>query len=428
VTRTVLIVSPQFPPSTLAAVHRARHLAKHLPAAGWRPIVVCVDERFHEEALDPALAALVPASVEVDRAAALPIGLTRPLGVGDLGLRGYFGLRRQVFRRLAAEPIDAVLITAAPYYPLLLAPQIKRRFGTPVVVDLQDPWVSDWGAAQPRLSKAGISHALAAWLEPKALRGADFVTSVSATQNQQMAGRYPWLDAERMAAIPIGGDPDDFDALRAAPPADAAGDLAEGFINLSYVGTFLPRAGPLVRALFRSLAALRQADPSLAARIRLNFVGTSNQPNDTTSFRVRPIAEEEGVADLVREIPQRVPFLRALGVLARSQGLLLIGSDEPHYTASKIYPSLMSGRPFLSIFHRRSSAHAILSACGGGLTHGFEDLAELEAMTPALTESLQRLVDDPETLGHADPAAYAPYEAKAVAADFARIFDQVSRR
>ncbi len=40
VSSNVVIVSPYFPPSSLAGVHRARHLAKHLPSFGWHPIVV----------------------------------------------------------------------------------------------------------------------------------------------------------------------------------------------------------------------------------------------------------------------------------------------------------------------------------------------------------------------------------------------------
>ena len=47
-----------------------------------------------------------------------------------------------------------------------------------------------------------------------------------------------------------------------------------------------------------------------------------------------------------------MPYLEAIGVLARSDGITLIGSDEPHYTPSKIYPGLMAGRPFISLFHR----------------------------------------------------------------------------
>jgi hypothetical protein len=70
--RVAVIVSPFFPPSTLAGVHRARHLAKHLPAAGWQPIVLCVDEAGHEERLDPALAALFRASRSSKLARTLP--------------------------------------------------------------------------------------------------------------------------------------------------------------------------------------------------------------------------------------------------------------------------------------------------------------------------------------------------------------------
>src|ERR1700761_7146737 len=96
--KSILIVSPYFPPSTLAGVHRARHLAKHLPATGWQPIVLCVDERFHEEKLDPELAELVPGDVEVVKTKALPARLTRCTGLGDLSLRAFFHLRSAMRR------------------------------------------------------------------------------------------------------------------------------------------------------------------------------------------------------------------------------------------------------------------------------------------------------------------------------------------
>ena len=158
----------------------------------------------------------------------------------------------------------------------------------------------------------------------------------------------------------------------------------------------------------------------------LNFVGTSNQPNDVLTCRVRPIAEAEGVADIVREIPQRLPYLLALGWLARSRGLLLIGSDEPHYTASKIYPALMSGRPFVSLFHRASSSHAILSAAGGGQALSFATAEELPALEAPLADALRALAAVPESLGVANPEAYAAYRAGAIAQRFAQIFDHLA--
>ena len=246
-------------------MHRARHLAKHLPAAGWQPNVLCVDERFHDETLDPGLAALIPADTRIIKTGALPVRLTQLAGMSDLGLRAFFHLKSAAQKILDTDAIEAVLITGSPYYPMLLSGWLKRRYGVPVVLDFQDPWVSSFGASQPRFSKAGLAHWLAARLEPPALRHADFVTSVSEVQNAEMASRYSWLDAGKMAAIPIGGDADDYTALRAETGRTGRLPVEPGFINFSYVGTFLPRSAVTARVVF-SRAGGASADRAGACR------------------------------------------------------------------------------------------------------------------------------------------------------------------
>lgn len=425
-TPTVLIVSPQFPPSTLAGVHRARHLAKHLPAHGWRPVVIRVDERFYAETPDPALAGLVPASVQQIRTGAVPAPLARLVRIGDIGLRAYLPLARAIDHAIERERPSAVLLTGAPFYPMLIAGRIRRRRDIPVVLDFQDPWVSAHGAGLTGFSKAALSHRLAVALEPRALRHADFVTSVSEGHNADMRMRYPWLRPEAMAAIPIGGDPEDYEALRSHRPDPPRVVLDPSCINLSYVGAFLPHAAAVVRALFCACSRLLQSEPRLAGRLRLTFVGTSNQPDGRVD-RVLPIAAQEGVSHMVSEFPGRVAFLEALGILAASHGLLLIGSDEPHYTASKIYPALMSGRPYLSVFHAQSSAHAILSAAGGGRAISFAGAEDLDGLVDRLADALRTLALDSSSFGPVDPAAYADYTAHAVSGRFAKVFQQVAR-
>ena len=421
--RTVLIVSPYFPPSTVAGVHRARHLAKHLPSAGWHPIVVAVDEAFHEERLDPGLAALVPNTVEVAKVTALSARLARPLGIGDLSIRGYSKIRGKVIELVESRSVDCILITGAPYYPMLLAPLLKRVSGTPVVLDFQDPWVSTWGASQSAFSKFGMADRLARVLEPRVLAAAAYITSVSDNQNAEMADRHPWLDAGRMAALPIGFDADDFAALGAATGSGVQRHLAPGGVNLSFVGTLMPRSAPTVNVMLRAFARCREEHPREMKCVRLNFVGTSNLAVGSPQPRVRPMAAELGIEEAVYECPERVPYLEALGVLARSDGILLVGSDEPHYTASKIYPGLMSGRPWCSLYHASSSSHAILSAAGGGLAHAFADAGELADLEAKLAASLLRIVIEPETLGTCAREAYAMYEASAIARRFADIFE-----
>ncbi len=426
-TGTTLIVSPYFPPATLAGVHRARHLAKHLPQFGWTPIVVAVDEAFHEERLDFDLARLVPSELEIIKVRAMSAQVSRTLGFGDISLRAWVPLHRSIVELLKTRKIDAVLITGSPFYPMLMASEIRRRFKVPVVLDFQDPWVSDWGATLPQWTKGGLSHWLSTFLEPRAVRAADFVTSVSEIQNTKMAGRYPWMNSEHMAAIPIGGDPDDYSALKRLKSGYPHRGDSKANKTLSYVGTFMPRTAPVMEQFFKGFALARKRRPDLLETVKLRFVGTSNQPNDTTSYRVTPIAKAQGVADAVIETPQRIPYLEAISVLAQSDGVILVGSDERHYTASKIYPALMSGRPFISLFHEESSSHDILTRAGGGVALGFANGAALGLSPPRIADAFIRIVEAPQSLGRVDPTTYEQYSAQSVSLQFAKIFDKISK-
>ena len=420
--RRVLIISPHFPPSSLAGVHRARLLAKHLPAVGWQPTIICIDEACLEERIDPLLEATVPSGTEIIKARAISSSITRLFGVGDIGLRGWFSIRRQIKYLTSKRRYHAALITGAPFYPMLLAGFLRER-GVPVVLDFQDPWVSEWGANQPLFTKAGLSHQLGRLLEPIALRSASYVTSVSHRQNIDMVQRYPWIDRTHMSDIAIGGDPDDFEFLWNVNSTAPSQYLQPGFINFSFVGTYAERFEPVLRTLFSAVHLLSKNDPDLASKIRLNFVGTNARPDCHYPTRVIDLARNAEISHMVREYPARIPYFDALSVMSSSDGLLLIGSDEPHYTASRIYPALMSGRPYISIYHKDSSGHALLVNAGGGFAHAFSDGMSEEVLVYNLADSLKRLATAPESVGCVDATVYEPYEARASAMKFANIFD-----
>jgi len=60
------------------------------------------------------------------------------------------------------------------------------------------------------------------------------------------------------------------------------------------------------------------------------------------------------------EQPRRIPYLASLQVMIDSHALLLVGSDEPHYTPSKVFPYVLAERPLLAVFHEDSSVVRIL--------------------------------------------------------------------
>jgi len=367
--KRVLMVSPHFPPDSSAAAHRVRLLAPHLADAGWTPTIVTVQPSAYEGRLDPDLAALVPSSLRVVRAPAWPARWTRRVGLGDLGLRAFAGLGRACRSLLARERFDALFITVYPVYPALLGPKLKQQFGVPFVLDYQDPWVGAWGStvgAGPNGSrdwKSAAMRRLGVWLEPRAVAAADALVAVSQGTIDGIVQRIPAAGRVPHEAIPLGFEPDDFARLSVRPRSQVYFDAADGKVHLCYVGTLLPAGMGTLRTLLEAVRSLAAHDPAAADRIRLHFFGTSNQSTSSRDI-VMPIARELGVEANVTERPGRLDYLDALTVLAGASGILLLGSSERHYTASKLYPALLARRPILALFHEASSVVAILRTVG----------------------------------------------------------------
>ena len=366
--RRVLMVTPHFPPDSSAASHRVRLLAPHLPAAGWRPTIVTVEPGRYENRLDPRLADLIPSSLDVVRARAWPARWTRRIGVGDLGLRAFAGLRRACRSLLSRDAFDALFITVYPVYPALLGPQLKAEFGIPFVLDYQDPWVGEWGKSVGGGAdgspdwKSRMSRRLGQWLEPRAVQAADALVAVSQGTIDGIVDRIPSASQVPHDVIPVGFEPQDFECLRAHPRASGVFDAGDGLVHLCYVGTLLPTGVDTLRLLLTGLARLREMNP-VAARLRLHFFGTSNQ-SSADRLRAMPVAAECGVADLVTENPGRLDYFDALGALVQADAILLLGSSETHYTASKLGPALLARRPVLALYNEASSVVSMLAASG----------------------------------------------------------------
>jgi glycosyltransferase involved in cell wall biosynthesis len=444
--RKVLMVSPHFPPDTSAGTHRVRLLAPYLAGYGWEPTVVTVTPDSYEGRLDPDLAALVPASLRVVRAATMPAHLTRQLGLGDLGLRSFVGLLQACRRLLASERYDALFITIYPTYPALLGPLLKRRHGVPFVLDYQDPWVGSWGrdvgggANGAADFKSRATRAIALRMEPMVVRAADALTAVSARTYEDVLRRVPGARPRACAAIPIGFDAGDLRQLRAVPRANRWFDAGDGRTHVCYVGTLLPTGIEVLRATLAGLRRLRDHNPAAYARLHVHFLGTSNQRDEAAPARVLPIAREIGVDSVVSEVPGRLDYLDALNVQVQSHALLLLGSLEPHYTASKVFPALLASRPILAVYHAASSVVDILASRQGTeiLTFGREDPASL---VPRIAEAWERIAqpagaaagnhataDDAaaEAAMASDEERIRPWSAHALAGELARIFDTVA--
>lgn len=364
--KKIIIVSPHFPPSNLAAVHRSRLFATHLPFFNWKPIIVTVHYRYYEEKLDWDLLKLLPPRLRIERVKAIP---TRPIRlVGDIGIRGFFPMLLRILKIIKREKIDFLYITLPSHYASLLGPLVHILTKTKYGLDYQDPWAYLPAESEKKLLKTGLSIWLARILEPLAVRRASLITGVASGYYEGVFARNPHLRNSCFAkAMPLGGEKEDYHALAKLKIKAYLFDKSDT-IDFVYAGALLPKAyGPL-RAIFEAMN--RNLD--LYAKVRIHFIGTGKTPDDERGFAVKPLAEKYGLwQKVIFEYPKRIPYLDVLAHLASADGIFILGSTEPHYTPSKLYQAILSKRPVLAVLHQQSTACQIIHDSGAGLVLPF---------------------------------------------------------
>jgi hypothetical protein len=196
------------------------------------------------------------------------------------------------------------------------------------------------------------------------------------------------------------------------------------------MGTLLPLGFGTLRAVFRGFAELRSRAPQIYERIHFHFFGTSNQTAGNPDARVLPIAMELGVEDHVTERPLRVDYLDALTIQVEASAILLMGSSEAHYTASKLYPALLAGRPLLAVYHEESSVAEIMkhiTSPPAAHVVTYSEMNPPESRISNIADALKSLVENPVAEHIAwPPTELEQFSARSLARELAQVFDRVA--
>jgi len=359
--RRLLIVSPHWPPVAAPDHQRARMSAPHYREHGWEPVVLAVDPDGVAAVREPELAATVPPDLEVHHCRAWP----RRLGLGNLGWRALRPLDRAGARLLRQRRFDLVFFSTTQFVTLALGPRWRRRFGVPYVVDIQDPWRTDAyeqpGAPRPPGGwKYRFARLAARVLEERCLRAAAGFVSVSPRYLAGLARRYPWFAGRPQAVIPFGVSPRDLEAARSLPLPPELPARRPDEIRLVYAGAAGPALPHAAANLFAALQDFRRAHPAAAARLRLCLLGTQYVAAGSGQPAFAALAAAHAVGDLVFELPHRLGYLQSLRCLLDADALVLLGSDDPAYSPSKLYPYYLAGRPILAIVRAGSHLEDLL--------------------------------------------------------------------
>jgi hypothetical protein len=194
---------------------------------------------------------------------------------------------------------------------------------------------------------------------------------------------------------------------------------------MSYVGRGGPDMIAALRALFTAVRKGREQSPDLYQRLRMHFVGTTYAPNAAGKYQVLPIAKECGVQDIVEESPGRVQHLDAIQILLDSDALIVLGSEAPHYTASKLFPYILAAKPLLAVFHEESSGVRLLDETRAGKAITFSATRPPLSVVAEIQAALQRLLAAPAgAVPPTDWKKFEPFTARAVTARLAEVFDR----
>jgi hypothetical protein len=405
--KKILIISPHFPPSNLAAVHRSRLFAQHLPSMGWEPTVLMVDEKYYEEKLDHNLEKLVPANLKIEKASAF--GVTKPRLIGDIGMRGFFQLYKKAKQIVRRDKIDFVYIPIPSFYVALLGRWLHASTGVKYGIDYIDPWVHEFPGAGWRYR---LSETVAKFLEPIAVKKASLITGVAEGYYKGVHERNPnLLQSCVFAAMPYGGEREDHAKVA---QMDIKPYLFAKSANtqLVYAGAMLPKAYEPLEAIFKAISAQK----GKYQNIEFHFIGTGKTPNDPQGFNIKPLAEKYGLwQSVVFEYPARIPYMDVLVHLDAADGIFILGSTEPHYTPSKVYQAVLSSKAILAVLHGESTAFNVVNSTKAGIAY------------PIVPENIEKITTDFNPLmdnylqfmqqfqpSQVDTKAFDQYSAKAV--------------
>lgn len=370
--RRVLLVSYTFPPVGGAGVQRIAKFAKYLPHYGWN-VSVLTAENPSVPLYDASLLDDLDGDLVIRRARTLEPGYAIKSKIADSGkpaagnrpsIRGVVrsGLRRMVnlllqpdpqilwkrdavrvgMRLLQEMPHEAIMVSAPPFSTLLVARELSRRSGLPLVVDYRDEWGLSNKYWENKQSDP-ISRRLQHRMQRDVLRSA---SAVVATTEASVASLKDECRAAGSRAevhcIFNGFDRDDFKGVESIPPASSV----DGIVRIAYVGTLwtLTTIAPLVRAIQQNARSISSA----AHALRLVLAGRR-----TSSEQI--LVDELKAQGIVVDEHAYVDHSEAISLMASADHLCVLLADVPgadRVLPAKVFECLAIGRPILGITPR----------------------------------------------------------------------------
>lgn len=429
--KNVLIITPNFPPINAADMHRVRQSLPYFREMGWNPVIIAVEPQYVEMGTDELLTQSYPDDIEVIRVKAFRSEQTRKFGLGNLGYRSIKNVYKKGNELLSNRKFDLVYFSTTVFPVMVLGRIWKRKFKVPYIIDMQDPWRNDFYLDKPkheRPPKFFVAYNLDKYMEAYAMKKVDGIVSVSPGYPKMLAERYNNISTENSLVLPFAGTTVDFEIARQNSLENSFFNVDDKHINLVYIGRGGHDLQLAINGIFYGLKKGLEIDSENFSKIRIFFIGTSYAKDGHGVKTIEPIAKQFGVEKQVIEITDRIPYFNTLKVLGDADCLIVPGSTDTNYTASKIYPYILAKRPLIVVFNRNSTVNTILSKTKAGELvpfNNYDDIAEVgKRFYQTLSEMLIKLPFVPQTVWK----EFEPFLAEAATYQQVDYFNKVINR
>lgn len=394
--RTVLMIARAFPPfQSVGHSIRVVKFIKYLPALGWLPSVLTIDDRkeyeFDRKQGSETLLLEIPKEVLIYRTAAGEPSVKWLEKERHFGQRNWLtrvvvkvlgGARRWAFWNLLqpdrfvswmpfalrrgrqivrSEGIDIIWATCPPHSVALIGVFLKLLTSKPLVLDFRDDWIdTPWYHSMPKMIRT-IHRRLESWV----VKTADKVVLVTEWSKNAFARRYATQPRDKFVFISNGCDLGDFAMLNSMTPTHRNAKFTivhGGALNVS------KSWGRNPAGLFQAIQQILLQQPELAEKLTLTLAG--DLPEE-----YKRLAEEMGLSHVISgmgPLPHD-EFLR----LIKSADLLVAINYEGWSTLipAKIYEYWAIGGPPILLLSCHGAASTFMERHGLGLTADPFDVA-----------------------------------------------------
>lgn len=401
-------------------MQRVRTSIPYFAEGNWNAEIVVVDECYTDMNMDNLLSLSVPDAIKVHKVKAFRKAWTSKFGLGSIAIRSLWFYQKKVDRLLESKHYDLIYFSTTQFPVCILGPHWKKKYRVPYVIDMQDPWHSDYYRDKAkRPPKYWFSYRLNKYLEPLAMEQVSGLISVSESYIKDLKARYPVLEQVPSATITFGAfDPDMVIAEQYKGRFRKL--LDDRYTNIVYTGRGGTDMHAAISAVFKVLKRGIDENKTGYDRLKFYFIGTSYAPAGQGKPSIMPLARIYGVDKQVTELTDRINYYHSLNTLLQADALFIPGSDDPGYSASKIYPYLLTQKKILAIFNRESPAISILKE------HGVDHVYDYQRVQDADIDAfLSDVSAGHHMVQQQNAAAVNKYSARALTLSQCRFFDRL---